>query len=223
MQRQMRLIGVSCVVVLVLSSGMANAQQRRGGRFGRGASALSVAAVPQVAKELKLTEEQAALAKKLATEDRKQRQELFQGFRDLTQEQRRERFQKSTEQRQAKEKQLAESLGAEKMKRIRQLSLQTRGVVSAFFDRQTGEKLKISDDQRSKAREEIGGMREEFTAARNNAEARAKLVTKMNETLAEILNDDQKASWKEMLGKPAGKELLAAIRAATTRRRRSSN
>ncbi|MCH7849805.1 MAG: hypothetical protein IIB53_15765 [Planctomycetes bacterium] len=34
------------------------------------------------------------------------------------------------------------------MKRIRQFSLQTRGVASAFFGRQTREKLKISDDQR---------------------------------------------------------------------------
>jgi len=223
MQRQMRLFGVSCVVVLVLSSGVANAQQRRGRGFSRGASALSVAAVSQVAKELKLTEEQTALATKLLAEDRKQRQELFQGFGDLTQEERRERFQKSTEQRQAKEKQLAESLGAEKMKRVRQLSLQTGGVATAFFDRQTGEKLKISDGQRSKAREEIGGMREEFTAARNDAEARAKLVTKVNETLSDILTEEQKAAWKKMLGKPAGEELLAAIRAATTRRRRSSN
>ena len=57
--------------VVSIDSGMANAQQRRGRGFGRGASALRVAAVPQVAKELKLTEEQAALAKKLAAEDRK--------------------------------------------------------------------------------------------------------------------------------------------------------
>ena len=62
MQRRMKVFGLVCVVVVVFATGIAHAQQRRG-FFGRTASALRVAAVPEVAKELELTDKQAELAK----------------------------------------------------------------------------------------------------------------------------------------------------------------
>jgi hypothetical protein len=45
----------------------------------------------------------------------------------------------------------------------------------------------------------------------------AKLRKKVNEKIAASLTDDQKTKWKDMLGKPAGDELLAKIRAAVSR------
>ena len=105
MQRRKRVSGLVCVVVVVFATGIAHAQQRRG-FFGRTATTLSVAAVPEVAKELEFTDKQTELAKELAAEQTNQRQELFQNFGDLSQQERQERIQTYREQGEKKEKQL---------------------------------------------------------------------------------------------------------------------
>jgi hypothetical protein len=212
-----------CVLMmLIASTSVVEAQQRRGFSSGR-TDVLRVAAVAEVAKELKLSEEHTALAKKLNEENRKQRTELFSNFGDLSQEERREKSQQYNQQREEKEKQFAKSVGEEKYKRLTQLSLQSGGLLGAVFSSELREKLKVTDEQRNQAREGLTGMREEFTAARNDAAARTKLLKKVDEKVREILTDEQKEQWKKMLGKPASEELLAKIRAATTRRRRSTN
>ena len=215
MQSRIRVLRVSCVVVLACVATVAHAQQRRG--TFRGVNALTVATVPAVAEQLRLTDEQTALAKKLDTENRQRRQELFEGVGDLSQEERRERFRQYSEQRRQKEKQLAESLSEEKAKRIRQLSLQAGGLTSALIDRETARQLGISDDQRSSAFESLRGLREEFSSAGDDEEARAKLLKKADEKLTAFLSDEQKKKWEEMLGKPAGEQLLAKIRSAAAR------
>lgn len=115
MQSRIRLLRVSCVLVLACVATVADGQQRRGAF--RGINDLIVAAAPAVAERLSLTDEQTALAKKLDAENRQHRQELFDGAGDLSRAERRERFREYSEQRQQKVKQLADSLGAEKAKR----------------------------------------------------------------------------------------------------------
>ena len=207
---------VTCMLVLACTAETAFAQ-RRG--FSRRISALSVATVPAVAKQLRLTDEQTALAKKLREEVNQIRDETFQGFGDLSREERDERLKKYYDQRQEKEQQLAKSVGEKKIKRIRQLSLQAGGFLSAIFSRETRQKLEISDEQRDQASRELRGMREEFTAAADDAKALAELYKKADEKIAAILTDDQKSKWKKMLGEPAEAELLAKIRAAGRRSR----
>jgi hypothetical protein len=106
---------------------------------------------------------------------------------------------------------------------MQQLSLQAGGEISALFDRQTAQKLEITDDQRNRLRESLSGLGDEFRAAGEDAQAWAKLLTKVNEKLAAVLTDGQKNRWKELQGKPASEELLAKIRAATSRRRRRAD
>jgi hypothetical protein len=91
--------------------------------------------------------------------------------------------------------------------------------LSAVFSREIREKLEISDEQRNQAFGELREMREEFTAAGDDAEALAELYKKANEKITAVLTDDQKSKWKKMLGEPAEEELLAKIRAAVRRRR----
>lgn len=193
MQRRMRAFGLVCIVAVVFATGIAHAQQRRG-FFGRTATTLRVAAVPEVTKELEFTDKQTELAKELAAEQNNQRQELFQDFGDLSQQERQERIQTYREHGEKKEKQLAESVGQETFQRIEQLSLQAGGEISAFFDRQTAQKLEISDEQRNQARQTLSGLGGEFRAARDDAEARAKLLTKVNEKVAAVFTDEQKAN-----------------------------
>lgn len=212
----MKVTIVTCMLVLACTAETAFAQ-RRG--FSRRISALSVATAPAVAKKLKLTDEQTTLAKKLRDEVNQIRGETFQGFGDLSREERDERLKNYYEQRQEKEQQLAKSVGEKKIKRIRQLSLQAGGFLSAVYNRETREKLEISDEQRNQASGELRGMREEFTAAGDDAEALGELYKKADEKIAAILTDDQKSKWKKMLGEPAEEELLIKIRTSVRRRR----
>ena len=213
----MKVTIVTCMLVLACTAETAFAQRRRG--FSRRTSALSVAMVPAVAKKLNLTDEQTVLAKKLRDEVYQLRQELFQGFRDLSREERAQKRKEYNDQRQEKEQQLAESVGEKKIKRIRQLSLQAGGFLSAVFSREIREKLEISDEQRNQAFGELREMREEFTAAEDDAEALSELYKKADEKITAVITDDQKSKWKKMLGEPAEEELLAKIRAAVRRRR----
>ena len=100
--------------------------------FAGGADLVVVAAIPAVAKEVKLTDEQTALTKKLLAELRQGQRELYRGFGDLSREQKGETHRKYRKLRQEKDKQLAKLVGAEKFERILQLSMQSRGLLSAF-------------------------------------------------------------------------------------------
>ena len=209
-----RVSSVSGVIVLACLVGVTHGQQRRGLSLP---GVLSAATVPAVAKQLELTGEQTTLAQNLHAEIRHLRQDLFAGLGDLSQEERQDRFAKYTEQRRKKENQLGESVGAAKLKRLRQLSSQAGGLVSAFFNRETAQQLEISDDQRREGLESLSGLREEFTSAGDDIEARNKLLKKASEKLSVFLTDDQKNKWEKMLGKPASEELLAQIRSAARR------
>jgi hypothetical protein len=203
----------------VFTAGLAQAQRRRG-FFGVSTSTLRVATVPAVAEELKLSDEQKELVKKLNAADTKQRQEIFSGdFRDLSREERSELTKKLTEYRATKEKELAKSLGKEKFQRLQQLSVQVGGISRVIFDRQKAQKLDFTDDQMTSFRESMSGLGEEFRAAAGDTDAIAKMMEKINEKMTALLTPEQKKKWKEMQGEPASKELLGKIRAATTRRR----
>ena len=214
MKTRMKVTIVTCMLGLTCTAETSFAQ-RRG--FSSRTNALSVATVPAVAKQLKLTDEQTTLAKKLRDEVNQIREETFQGYGDLSRKEKDQRLKKYYDQRQEKEQQLAKSVGEKTIKRIRQLSLQAGGFLSAIFSRETREKLDIADEQRNQAFGELRGMREEFTAAGDDAEALGELFKKSDEKIAAILTDDQKSKWKKMLGEPAEEELLIKIRAALIR------
>ena len=214
MKNRMMVLSVSCTLILTCTLGYA--QDRRRSYFSNRPSVLKVSVVPAVAKELKLNEKQTALAKKLRDENRKQRDELFQGFGDLSGDERRERYQQYSDQRKEKEQQLAKSVGEEKFKRIQQLTYQSAGFSYLFFSRDIAGKLDFSDEQRSQAFESLRGLRDEFNDAGEDEEALKKLRKKVNDNLEAVLTDDQKSKWKKMLGKPAAEELLAKIQKAIT-------
>lgn len=202
------MVSTAGMVLLVMSSGVAEAQ--RGGAYRR-STPLFVATVKEAAKELKLTGEQRELAKKLLADVDRKREETFQGFGDLSDNERRERYESYTELRRDKENELAESIGKEKFKRLRQLTLQSGGLLYAFFDREAREKLNVTDDQRRQAFEKLGDLREEFREAGRDPEAIEKLREKVDERVESVLSSDQLNQWKKLLGEPAGEELLRKI------------
>jgi Spy/CpxP family protein refolding chaperone len=160
-----------------------------------------------VQKELKLTDDQVkkirdALAK--VREDLKDDLEKL-GDRDLPREDRAKLMAKVNE---ANTKALAGILKADQAKRLKQITLQTRGA-QAFSDPEVQKALKLDDGQKDKLRkiaQESGQkMRELFQGGGDMQEVMKKIAELRKETMtkaAGVLTDEQKKTWKEMTGTP---------------------
>jgi Spy/CpxP family protein refolding chaperone len=177
--------------------------QGRGFGMGGGTMLLSNKGVQ---KEIKATDDQAKKLDAFATEMMEKQREAFQGFQDLSQEERLERRQKMQAEVQ---KGLANILKPDQVKRFDQISLQTAGV-NAFSTPRVQEALKLSDDQKSKIREiteeTTASMREIFQGFQDDREGAMKKMAELRKTstakVVALLNDSQKGTWKEQTGEP---------------------
>jgi len=199
---------VLTVGALGLLASPAWAQQGRGG-FGMGGGA-GFLMVPAVQKDLKLSEEQIGKVHDTLRESREKHADDFRAI-----------FEAPREERAAKQSALSKtvndelkkslSLSDEQSKRFDQIVLQTRGL-QAFADSSVAEKLKLTDDQKSKIRElaEAGGRAgagafNKDASKEERAEAAKKAFATRRENLAKVhamLSDDQKKAWKELTGEP---------------------
>jgi hypothetical protein len=162
-----------------------------------------------VQKELKLDDKQVDKAKDLAEKTREEMQEKFQGFQDLSPEERRAKMMEVTREVNASVlKATGEFLKPEQITRLKQIAYQQRGA-AAFTDPEVQKKLDLSDSQKSQIQALIQQSfsqmpsREEF---QDDREAAMKKMREVNQkTLAEAekkLNDEQQKTWKELLGAP---------------------
>lgn len=197
MQSQIRVLSVSCVVVLVCAVGAAQTPKRLSIResFAGGADLVLVAATPAVAREVKLTDEQTILIKKLITELSQGKNDIYRGYGDLSRQRKGETHRKYRKLRQETDKQLAKLVGAEKHERILQLSMRSRGLLSAFDPGIPAQKLKITDQQYRELEIATRELHKAVAAGKN-------LHDIINEIVALILTDEQKKKWKKMIGKP---------------------
>ncbi len=139
----------------------------------------------------------------------KQREE-FQGLRDLSQEERREKMQGLARTRAAE---LVKGMGGilkpEQVKRFEEIQLQQSGA-SAFSSPRVQEGLKLTADQKTKLREIIEessqAMRETFQDLQSDREGAMKKMAELRKQATEkafgVLTEDQKKSWKGMAGEP---------------------
>ncbi|HEV3119062.1 MAG TPA: hypothetical protein VGY58_18555 [Gemmataceae bacterium] len=186
----------------------AMAQRGRGGRGGMGGPA-GLVNNKGVQKELKLTDEQVKKAEDALKTIREKHQEEFAGIRDLPQEERGEKFQalnKTVGEEQMKA--LSDILSADQIKRLKQISLQTRGA-QAFNDAEVQKELKLTDDQKDKiktinddARQEMGSIFQGGGDFQENQKKIAALRKETMEKVSGVLTDDQKKAWKDMTGDP---------------------
>ena len=198
------LLGLGLVALLASSA----AAQGRG--FGRmGGSLTFLLTNESVQKELKLDDKQVDKAKDLAEKMREQMQEKFQGFQDLSQEERRTKGQEiMRELNESTLKAVGEFLKPEQVTRLKQISYQQRGAM-AFSDPEVQKKLNLNDSQKTQIQaliqESFSQMpsREEFQDDREAAMKKMREVSKKTLTQAEAkLNDEQQKTWKELLGSP---------------------
>jgi Spy/CpxP family protein refolding chaperone len=207
MQRGWKAAAAALAATMMLASG-AFAQRGGGFGFGRGGfgGGANMLRIPEVQTELKLTDEQKTKVTDLLQKLREQRQGQGQNFQDLSPEERQKLL---ADRRAAEDKQLADILNADQMKRYHQLQLQQQGY-SALADKSVADQLKLTDEQRTKIQgildEQRAAMRDLFQSGGSDREA---MMQKMqgirkqtDQKIAALLTDDQKNQWKEMTGAP---------------------
>jgi Spy/CpxP family protein refolding chaperone len=205
------------LAMLMLSASMtANAQRGQGrGGFG-GGGGLQLLRIPEVQKELKMTEAQIAKIDAKQDEVRESMRSLGGGgnFGDMTPEER-QKFIAKMQEIQSKAANDILTDDAQK-KRFRQLELQRAGS-NAFTRADVATELKLTDDQKkqiadlqSKSQQEMQGIFQGAGDPRDmTAEERQKMQAKMQdlqkatgEKITGVLTDAQKTQWKEMIGAP---------------------
>jgi Spy/CpxP family protein refolding chaperone len=194
------------MVALLAAPAMAQGQGRG---FGMGGGAMLLAN-KSVQQEIKATDEQVSKLNALAEDLRGKQREAFQGFQDLSQEERRTKMQEFQRTMQAEiDKGLKDLLKPEQTKRFNQISTQ-QGGVNAFMTPRVADALKLTDDQKGKVRdiaqEMQGQMREIFQEAQNDREAAMKKMAELRKSSTEkavaVLTADQRTTWKDLTGEP---------------------
>lgn len=196
--------------------------QRGGGRLGMlnspGINQLTMLRNESVQNELKLSGDQKAKVATLGDEVQSEFQAAFTELGELDPEDRREKMQelqqKALERGKGVQRDLAGILSPEQTTRLKQISLQRRGV-SALTDDEVAAELKLTDDQKkqlaSLQTQNETEMRDAFRQAREaGAGDRDAMRAKMeslreaaNARLLGVLTADQKTQWEQMQGPKA--------------------
>jgi len=201
MQRGWRSAAIALAATMMLAGG-AFAQRGFGRGGGGGANMLRT---PEVQAELKLTDDQKTKVTDLLAKLREQRQSQGQDFQSLSPE---ERQKMMADRRAAEDKQVADVLNADQMKRYHQLVLQQQGM-TAVLDKPVADQLKLTDDQKTKIQAVLDEQRAAMQELRQNNSGgdRTAMMQKFmdmrkqtDQKIASLLTDDQKSQWKDMIG-----------------------
>lgn len=215
MKRLMVLLGVLALTATVFAQpgpGGPGARQPRGMGFGMGfgmGGGLGLLMMPEVQKELNLSEQQLQQIQQLMTQQREQMQPLMQQMRNATPEQR----QKLMEQVMQKwDEALGKVLQPSQKARLRELQLQAQGP-SALARPDVAKELNLSEEQRKK----IGDILAQYGQKQMqlwqqgrgpNVDRQAlmqevqQLRQQMDKELLAVLTAQQQEQWKKMHGKP---------------------
>jgi len=181
--------------------------QGRGG-FGGGAAGFLMA--PNVQKDLKLTDAQVRKVQETLREIRERHQGDYSALRDASPDVRWAKM-ATLNETVSDEVKKALSFSAEQSRRFDQISLQAHGL-QAFANSTIDEKLKLTNDQKSRIRDIVAATRTSFAGAFNKdaseqerRDARNKRAATQKENMTKVmalLTNDQKQAWKELTGEP---------------------
>jgi hypothetical protein len=203
----LRGLALALGTILALS---APAMAQRGGGFGMGGGGAMLLGNKSVQQELKLDAAQVEKANKYAEELMAKRREQFQGFQDLSQEERQAKMQE-LQKAAAEDTQriVKELLKPEQAQRFRQIELQARGLM-AFADAEVQKKLGLNDDQKQQIRDLAQSFQTEARDIRQNNQGNFEEIRKQSSALQKskmekvnaLLSADQKSTWKDITGEP---------------------
>ncbi len=196
----------------------------RPGGFGRGPGGpggfggpVGLLRSETVRQDVGITEDEAQKLREIAEQTMRGVMEQFRGLRDLSEQERRERSQQLREKAQERmkelEKKIADVIGGEKFKRLKQIELQVQGT-GALRRPEVAEFLGLTDEQKSKLTE-LGQqnrqqMRGIFEGVREmppeEREGLREKIQKIRQELEKnsmaVLSDEQKQKLGEMMGEP---------------------
>ena len=209
------------MAIVALSFSSASAQQPgQGFGFGGGGGGFNVIMLlgsEQVQKELELVDDQKAQLKTMQEEMRAQFTAAFAGVQDLSEEERRKRFEEMRAKGEETMKQLRakveEILLPQQMDRLRQINLQVQGT-RALNEPEVAEALGITEEQKTQLAAIRDELRKKFeeqrTAGQGNQgtqadrEARRARIQEMmkesQDRVMAVLTDEQKAKFEELKG-----------------------
>jgi hypothetical protein len=151
-----------------------------------------------VRKELELSDDQVEKLNGINNGRGEQMRELFSGLRDLSREEREEKFRdavaKAAEESQ---KTIDDVLLSHQSKRLKQLAVQYRlrgGTTRTLSNSAIADELEITDEQQEEIKEKSSELQEELN------EKIAELREKMREELLRELTPKQRQAWKKMVG-----------------------
>jgi Spy/CpxP family protein refolding chaperone len=214
-----KILGFS-VLAGLLALLVATAQaQRPGGRFGGGFpfGGGLLLANKSVQEELKITDEQKTKIQEIAKESREKTEAIIgkvdfkdQESRAKAREAREQNKDKLMEIGQASEKAMLAVLDDKQKTRFKQIEIQSQRV-DAFKNEEVVKALNLTDDQKEKLKtiaedvnKDITDLRKEFSKE-NFQENQKKIATLRKDGMEKavaVLNDAQKAKWKELTGDP---------------------
>ena len=187
------------IVVMASQVAMAQNEKGRGGRGGRGGpggpggrgmgpvSMTQLATVDKVQQALKLKDEQKS---KIETINKESRDEMRKAYQDGNVDP--EKRQKMMEATSAK---LKEVLDGGQQKRLMGIFIQVNGMAS-IMDPAVAKELKITDEQKTKLREEMRGMRE----GRGENVSPEDRKAKAEKMVKSVLTDEQQKKLEELKG-----------------------
>ena len=180
------------------------------GRGGSGGGAAGFLMAPNVQKDLKLTDTQVKKIHETLREITERHQGEYSALRDASPDVRWTKV-ATLNETVSDEVKTALSFSTEQSKRFDQIGLQAHGL-HAFASRCVDEKLRLTDDQKSKIREIVEASRSSLASApdRDASEQDAPLLATRGrkahkENMAKVqslLTDDQKRAWQEVIGEP---------------------
>jgi Spy/CpxP family protein refolding chaperone len=186
---------------------------RPAGVFG-GRNATNLARLPQVQKELKLTDEQTTKIAEINKSSSAKMGELYKGLQGLKPQERKKKYaelnKKRAEATKASQAQIKKVLTDEQKTRLEQISVQQQGV-RALLDEEIAGKLKVTDKQQAAVTEAFASQqkkqRQLFQDIRNGvlqredyAKKSAEIREETNKAAVNSLTDEQKKQFEAMKG-----------------------
>jgi Spy/CpxP family protein refolding chaperone len=200
------ILGLSLVA---LAASPAFAQGRGGGMMGGGGYAMLIGN-EGVQKELKLEDSQVEKAKEVAEKARERFGEFRSKLEGLEGEElQKKRTELMTEANKEDMKALGEFLKPEQLKRLKQISYHSRGP-GVFSDSEVAAKLNLTDSQKTEIGAIAREMMEEGRKIREENQGEFETIAKKTgelrkeclEKAVAKLNDEQKKTYKELVGEP---------------------
>lgn len=178
---------------------------------GGGMDSVALLRIEKVQEELKLDLEQGQKIQDISAAAREAQRSAFEGFRDLSDDEREKARDEMSKQREQTEDQIQAVLTDDQRARLKQISLQLRGA-NALLDEKVAEEVGLGAGQKEELQaaqeENMTAMREAMEAARGEGgggfegmrEKMAELRTKADAKLLAVLTDDQAKKFEEMKG-----------------------